>query len=137
MVATLKNAGPIACLTALLAASSSIHAQPASAPQPVGANEVFARWDKDHNKTLSQDEFKAGWDQVQANLLVFKLRENFSAMDSNRNGVLDATEYANLELVRKAGTAAPPMSAFDSNKSQGLDFKEYLAFIKAMMKPKP
>ena len=137
MVATVRNAGPIACLIALLVAASSAQAQPASAPQPVGANEVFARWDKDHNRTLSQDEFKAGWDQVQANLLVFKLRENFAAMDSNRNGVLEANEYANLELVKKAGASAPPMSAFDSNKSQGLDFKEYLAFVKSMMKPKP
>jgi len=75
--------------------------------------------------------------QVQANLLIFKLRETFASMDTNKDGVLEAPEYANLELVRKAGASAPPMSTFDTNKSQTLDFKEYVGFIKAMVKTKP
>jgi hypothetical protein len=108
-----------------------------NAPQPVGANEIFARWDRDHSKTLSLAEFKAGWDQIQANLLVKRLHETFVAMDTNKDGTLEASEYANLELVRKAGASAPPMSTFDTNKSQTLDFKEYLGFVQAMVKSKP
>ena len=144
MLIARKIVASAVCTAAMLGATNLAKAQtrptaPASAAasQPVGAAEVFARWDKDHNKTLSPEEFRAGWDQVQANLLVMKLRENFVAMDGNRNGVLEAAEYANLELVKKAGASAPPLSAFDSNKSQGLDFKEYLGFVRTMTKPKP
>jgi len=55
-------------------------------------------------------------------------------MDTNKDGVLEAAEYANLELVKKAGASAPAMSTFDTNKSQTLDFKEYVGFVKAMVK---
>jgi len=141
MIITRKIAASAVCIAAVLGATTLAQAQtrpasaaPASASQPVGAAEVFARWDKDHNKTLSPEEFKAGWDEVQANLLVYKLHENFVAMDTNKDGVLEAAEYANLELVKKAGASAPAMSTFDTNKSQTLDFKEYVGFVKAMVK---
>jgi hypothetical protein len=141
-----KTAGSALFLAVALIAVNLVQAQPrpsAAAPaapaasQPVGSDEVFSRWDTDHNKSLSREEFKVGWDQVQANLLIFKLRETFASMDTNKDGVLEAPEYANLELVRKAGASAPPMSTFDTNKSQTLDFKEYVGFIKAMVRTKP
>ena len=133
-----------ASVMVVIATAAQAQANPAAtaparsaAPQQVSSAEVFARWDTDHNKSLSQQEFKAGWDQVQANMLVYKLHENFLAMDANKDGALEASEYANLELVRKAGASAPPMSSFDVDKSQTLDFKEYLGFVKAMVKSKP
>lgn len=134
------------CLAAALVAANLTQAQPRpaaptsagpAAPQPIGSDEVFARWDKDHSKSLSREEFKAGWDQIQANLLIRRLHETFVAMDTNKSGALEAPEYADLELVKKAGASAPPMSTFDSNKSQSLDFKEYMEFVKAMVKSKP
>ncbi len=141
MIRSNSFAGPVLLSLAILVAAICVPAQtraaaPATsaAPQQVGAAEIFARWDTDHNKNLSQQEFKAGWDQVQANMLVYKLHENFLAMDANKDGALEASEYANLELVRKAGASAPPMSTFDADKSQTLDFKEYLGFVKAMVK---
>lgn len=127
---------------AMLLAATSTQAQKPSATAavpapPAGANDVFANWDKDHNGILSREEFKSGWEQLQARMLVYKLRETFQTMDANKSGALEAPEYANLEMVRKAGAAAPPMSTFDANKNQSLDFKEYLGFVQAMVKPKP
>ena len=131
------------CLAATLMIANVVQAQsrPAtpSAPAPLGAlappsagpNALFASWDKDHNKLLSLDEFKAGW---QAALMLRQLRENFIAKDINKNGSLDAAEYANLDLIKQAGKSAPPMSAFDSDKSQSLDFKEYVGMVNAMLK---
>jgi len=99
MIITRKIAASAVCIAAVLGATTLAQAQtrpasaaPASASQPVGAAEVFARWDKDHNKTLSPEEFKAGWDEVQANLLVYKLHENFVAMDTNKDGTVTKAE---------------------------------------------
>ena len=104
--------------------------QPPAAASP---DAVFVRWDKDANKLLSRDEFKAGWQEVQAAMAVRKLHENFVTMDTNKNGSLDATEFANLELIRKAGSHAPSMMAFDANKNQVMDFREYVALVQSML----
>lgn len=104
--------------------------------QPVTADTMFVRWDKDKNNALSLAEFKVGWQEVQANMILRQLHETFIAMDVNKSGALEATEYANLELVKKAGAAAQPMSTFDLDKNQRLDFNEYVGMIKLMLKPK-
>lgn len=109
--------------------------QPASGPG--GPEALFATWDRDHNKVLSLDEFKAGWQEAQVATVLRSLHNNFVAKDVNRNDRLDAAEYANLELIKQAGKSAPPMSAFDSDKNQALDFKEYVGMVDAMMKNPP
>jgi Ca2+-binding EF-hand superfamily protein len=144
MSVTLNKTGPTLCLVAVLLAAHAAAAQTrvaTNAPaatvqlqQTAGPDAMFARWDKDANKALSLDEFKAGWQEVQAAMAVRKLHDNFVTMDANRNGSLDATEYANLELIRKAGSSAPAMSAFDVDKNQALDFREYIALVRSLLK---
>lgn len=150
-----KTTGCALCLAAALMIANAAQAQPrpatpapANAPAapaapvqpasgPGGPEALFATWDKDHNTLLSLDEFKAGWQAAQVALVLHQLRENFIAKDANKNGSLDAAEYANLELIKQAGKSAPPMSAFDSDKNQALDFKEYVGVVDAMMKNPP
>ena len=139
----------IVCSATLLMAFSA-QAQPqsqnATAPAPataqpmqpteVGPEELFAHWDKDNNKTLSLDEFKAGVREMQNAAALRALHDNFAAHDINKNNALDAAEYANLEYIRKSGTKAPPLSAFDTDKNQSLDFKEYVGMVSALVNAK-
>ena len=106
------------------------------AAQPMGAEGLFQRWDTDKNGVLSQSEFKAGWTEVQAGMAMRKLHENFVAMDGNKSGFLEASEYANLELIKKAGKTAPLMSAFDADHNGKLDFKEYVSLVNTLLKAK-
>jgi len=142
-----KMTGPALCLAATLVTANFAYAQPrpattapssATAPHPVGSDEIFARWDTDNSKSLSREEFRAGWLELQASMLLFKLHENFVAMDADKSGFLEVPEYANLELIKNAGASAPPLSAFDADKSHSLDFKEYVGMVKALTtKSKP
>jgi Ca2+-binding EF-hand superfamily protein len=142
----MSNRNNLACLSAVLAlavagaasAQSAAPAKPAAGTKPHVAtpDETFALWDKDKNKSLSLDEFKAGFQMAQTQQTVRKLHGNFTAMDKNKSGALEADEYANLELVKKAGSKAPMMSFYDTDKNGKLDFKEYLAMIEAMVKNK-
>jgi len=139
-----RNIGRAAMLMAVaLAFATAAHAQaPRTTPptttsppqgQQGGPDAMFNRWDKDKNKALSLDEFKAGWNEVQAAMALRKLRENFVAMDASKNGSLEEGEYAKLELVKRAGKSAPQMSKFDTDKNQGLGFQEYVAMVQAMV----
>ena len=110
-------------------ATRAIQAQPADE-----ADAVFARWDTDHNGTLSLDEFRIGWHQLQATMTLRRLHEQFVAMDTDKNGCLDAEEYNRLELIRNAGKSAPPMSMFDTEKNQCLDFKEYVNVVNYLLR---
>ena len=140
----LKMMGSAACLlTALAFANVALAQSGTAAKAPVAApaqqatpEAMFTRWDKDKNKALSVDEFKAGWQEIQTTAALRKLRGNFVAMDANKSGGLEAAEYANLELIKKAGSSAPMMSAFDADKNQRLDFKEYVGLVNSMMKNK-
>ncbi len=150
MSSTWKSTGSALALMAALAVTNAAQAQtkPAtSAAKPAAAAKqqqqqaatpeaIFARWDKDKNNVLSLTEFKAGWQEVQANMVLRQLHDNFVAMDVNKSGFIEASEYGNLELVKKAGASAPPMSTFDLNKDQRLDFNEYVGMVKAMLKSK-
>ena len=152
MSVMLKTTGSALVLVAALAAVNVAQAQtrpasssskPSAAAKPAAGNQktaspdtMFARWDTDKNNALSLSEFKTGWQEVQANLILRQLHENFMAMDANKSGAIEAAEYANLELIKKAGASAPPMSSFDQDKNQRLDFNEYINMVKAMVKPK-
>jgi len=63
-----------------------------------------------------------------------RLHEQFVAMDADKNGCLNAAEYAHLELIQRAGKSAPPMAMFDTEKNQCLDFKEYVNVVNFMLK---
>jgi Ca2+-binding EF-hand superfamily protein len=130
---------------ATMAQSRSATAGPTTKPAPVAtpakpadaATALFANWDTNHDKMLSSTEFAAGWQQLQAGMAVRRLHEQFVAMDTSKDGCLNAAEYAHLELIRKAGTSAPPLSAFDTKKNQCLDFKEYVNLVNYMLKHEP
>ena len=57
--------------------------------------------------------------------------------DADKSGKLEAGEYASLALVKRLGASAPAMGAFDANKDGGLQFPEYLDFIKNASRPAP
>jgi len=130
----------ICLLTTSLAAGTTMAQVPASAPASVAQSEAdaaFARWDKNNDKSLSVAEFSAGWPEIQAANTLRTLHANFVAKDADKNGSLGPSEYLRLELVQKAGTSAPPMATFDTDKNQSLDFKEYVGLVGALVKPKP
>ena len=112
-------------------------AKPAPARQAGGPDAVFAAWDKDGNGTLSKDEFRNGWAGTRNALATQRLKAEFQRHDANKDGSLQAGEYANLALVQRAGKSAPMMSAFDRNKDQGLDFAEYVDFVKTAAQLQP
>lgn len=141
MSVTRKMTGTALCLAAALLAANLAQAQsakpaPAAAKAQATPDAIFARWDKDKNKTLSVEEFKAGWQEIQTANALRKLHANFVAMDSNKSGALEANEYANLELIKRGGKAAPLLSAFDTDKNQRLEFKEYVGMVNALVAKK-
>lgn len=111
----------------------SAPATPASADVDARINAMFTAWDANKDHQLSPAEFKAGWIALQqAAAVEAALHRQFDAMDANHDGALDAGEYANLMLVKRAGKAAPPLSAFDVNKDQRLEFGEYVALVRKL-----
>jgi Ca2+-binding EF-hand superfamily protein len=137
----LLAAGVAAAVAATLTSSAFAQAaKPAAAPAAKAAPQaatpemVFNSWDKDKNKTLSVEEFKAGWTEIQMRQVVAKLHANFVQMDTNKSGALEQNEFANLELIKKAGAKAPMMSAYDADKNGKLEFKEYVEMVSTMMK---
>lgn len=123
------------CLTVALAAANTALAQTAPAAgarqQAATPESIFTRWDKDKNKGLSLEEFKAGWQEVQATNVLRKLHGNFVAMDTNKSGGLEAAEFSNLGLVKNA-KPAPQFATYDTDKNQKIEFKEYVAMVKAL-----
>jgi len=125
-------------MVALLGAmSTAAFAQQQPKPQPQqpqqagGTDAVFNAWDKDRNGMLSKEEFRNGWAATRSALAEQRLRAEFARHDANKSGKLEAAEYANLVLVKRAGAKAPAMTAFDTNKNGGLEFDEYIDFISA------
>ena len=113
---------------AMVAAVSPAFAQQGS------PDALFAAWDKDKNGALSKDEFRAGYDGVRTAMATQRLRAEFQRHDADKSGKLEAGEYAKLVLVQRAGKNAPMLSAFDRDKNQGLDFQEYLDFVRTATK---
>ena len=135
------NRWSFACL--LMAVAAAAQAQSAaSAPTPVAqtateASTTFKRWDKNGDGALSAAEFGAGWQEIQAANTLRNLHDNFVAKDVDKNGSIGASEYLKLDLVQKAGSSALPMAAFDADKNQALDFKEYVGMVGALIKSNP
>ncbi len=129
-------------LTCVCVTATTVQAQGPAAAAPTTqtsaeATTTFVRWDTDHDKSLSSEEFSAGWREIQAANTLRNLHDNFLAKDTDKNGSLGPSEYLRLDLVQKAGTSAPPMATFDSDKNQGLDFKEYVGLVNLLIKPRP
>lgn len=137
MIAT-KRSLLVATGFVLLLSATAGWAQGTSASKPPPAvaaqvNATFNAWDSDKNGALSRTEFEAGWMVIrQAAETQERLRMQFHKVDANGNGAIDAGEYSNLLLVKNAGSAALPLSSFDTNKNQRLEFDEYVGLVRRM-----
>lgn len=120
----------------LCAMSASAFAQQ-QPPPPGGTDAVFTAWDKDGNGMLSKEEFRNGWAATRSALAEQRLRAEFARHDANKSGKLEAAEYGNLVLVKRAGAKAPAMTAFDKNRNGGLEFEEYIDFISTAARQAP
>jgi hypothetical protein len=108
----------------------------ASEPATAQVDAMFADWDTDRNGALSQQEFRAGWAAVRRiGEMQARLHEQFRTVDANRNDGIDAGEYGNLLLVKRAGKSAPPLATFDANKNQRLEFSEYVGLVRRLATP--
>lgn len=116
------------------AATAKPPAADAASAQAATPQAMFNRWDTDKSKSLNFDEFQAGWKEVQMSVVLRKLHATFESMDKDKSGGLEASEYANLELIRRAGKDAPMLAFFDTDKNGKLDFREYSQMIARMMK---
>ena len=135
-----------ALLIALLAAAPA-HAQQ-NAPKPAqpaaaaqqqqgGSDVVFAQWDTDKNGTLSKDEFRVGWAALRNEMVLQRLHMEWEERDADKSGKLEQGEFANLVIVQRLGKSAPAMTAFDKDKSGGLEFPEYIDFLKTASRQAP
>ena len=118
------------------ASAQAVATRPATASDktiPPEIHAAFAAWDQDRNGALSLSEFRSGWVALRrAGELQARLRAQFHTVDANRSGAIDASEYGSLLLVKRAGKSAPPLSTFDTNKDQRLQFGEYLKLVQGM-----
>ncbi len=125
---------------AIFAVFDSLAAQTAPANGAIVAEQVparvaaiFAAWDINKDKVLSQQEFVAGWRNLQrAAAEEAVLQRQFNLVDADRSGAIDGKEYRNLLLIKRAGKAAPLLSSFDANSNQRLEFPEYLDLVRRM-----
>jgi len=102
-------------------------------PSPPQVDATFAAWDRDHNGALSLQEFREGSRGMRRMAGVRdRLHQQFEAVDADGNDAIDAAEYGKLLLVERAGKGAPPLSMFDTDKDQRLQFPEYLALVRHM-----
>ena len=107
----------------------SAQARPAQDP----AGEAFKAWDKDADGSLSQAEFRAGWQQLQRVAeSQARLRQQFASVDTNKNNAIDPAEYGSLVLIKQAGKNAPQMSVFDANRDGKLGFGEYVKLVQTL-----
>lgn len=145
-----KLPGTVATALVLCAASAATSAAPAAAagdaatvpltPPATTAASIFHAVDANKDGALSPQEFAAGYAAVQRLMtLEIRLREQFGRVDADHGGSIDASEYARLMLVRRAGAAAPPLATFDADGNGSLNFAEYVAAIRrlAALRPAP
>jgi len=107
--------------------------QAAALPAEDQAARVFKALDSDGNGTLTLAEFRAGWQQLQRVESQVRLRQQFSVVDLDRSGSVEAGEYAQLRLVRHLGEQAPPLSRFDADGDGKLGFEEYARLVQALV----
>ena len=126
----------VASLLLFTGTSAAAHAAEASAPAApahTAAPRLFDTLDANKDQVLSRQEFQAGYAGLQRLVAMqVRLREQFSALDVNRSGVIDANEYANLELIKSQGKAAPSLSTFDTDHDQKLNFAEYATLVRKL-----
>ena len=128
---------PIALALALVAGGALAQAKPAAAPAgaPAAAptaetpETMFQRMDKNNDKMLTLDEFKAGVLARERAMVLARLQAQFKAMDKNKSNTLEPTEFYELPLVKSAGSSAPTFTEADGNHDQKLDFKEYVTLV--------
>jgi Ca2+-binding EF-hand superfamily protein len=136
----------LAWLAPAYAQSKPAPAMPAAGAHPVAprpardadamSDAAFKAWDANRDGALSPAEFRAGMAALRrrteaSTALALRLRAQFDKLDGNGNGAIDAGEFGNLLLVRKA-TGTPALSAFDRNGDQRLDFAEYLVLVERL-----
>ena len=102
----------------------------AQQPQQADPDAAFDAWDKNKDNQISREEFRGGWAMARNDLIVQRLAAEFQRQDANKNSKIEASEYGNLMLVKRLGASAPALATFDKNKDAGLDFNEYLEFVK-------
>jgi hypothetical protein len=128
----------VAVASLLLFAGTSTAAQAAqvaapAAPAQTAAPGLFDTLDVNKDQVLSRQEFQSGYAGLQRLIAIqVRLREQFGALDANRSGAIDASEYANLELIKGQGKAAPSLVAFDANHDQKLNFAEYATLVRKL-----
>lgn len=109
----------------------------ATDPAPSQLDAAFSAWDTDRNGSLSLQEFKAGWIGLRrVGEMQRRLRAQFQVVDIDKSGAIDAGEYARLQLIKRLGKSAPPLSTYDANKNQRLEFPEYLNLVRQMTMPR-
>ena len=125
----------MASLLLVAGAATAAHAAEPAAPAATAqaATPLFDMLDANKDHVLSRQEFQSGYAGLQRLIAAqVRLREQFGALDANRNGAIDASEYANLELIRSRGTAAPSLVAFDADHDQKLSFSEYTTLVRRL-----
>lgn len=132
---SLLHAGVVALMLIAEPAQAVTVAKPAAQTPAAG---VFSALDSNQDQTLSLQEFQAGYAVLQRSFaLEIRMRDQFRAVDADHNGAIEVGEYAELALVKRAGNAAPALSAFDTNQDQKLGFDEYLAVVRKLAAPQP
>ena len=116
-----------------------VSAKPAAAkpiiaePVPPRVDATFRLWDRDRNGALSLQEFRAGWTTLRRDgVRASRQRAQFDKVDASNNGAIDAGEYPNLLLVKRAGASAPPLADFDANRNGRLEFVEYQDLVRRL-----
>jgi hypothetical protein len=104
-------------------------------PVPPQVDAAFKAFDTDRDGSLSLAEFRTGWQAMRrggTQTAQARLQHQFKELDANDNGGIDRTEYPNMVLVKRAGSAAPPFSEFDRDRSQKLEYAEYAELVRRL-----
>jgi Ca2+-binding EF-hand superfamily protein len=119
------------CLPVVASAAAQTSSAPAAAPavSPETLDAMFQRMDKNDDKMLSLDEFKAGIVARERAIVLVRLQAQFKSMDKNNSGALEPTEFYELPLMKSGGSNVPTFTAADTDRDQKLNFKEYVALV--------